>query len=185
MGMVAAAAFIGTAAAHWLTYMVSIRDDAERHAYLQHTGHSYWPLVWESVALCALAIGSSLWWRIRSDRALPTVGAMAWRIAAIQLFLFTAAEVTERAVAGAFASAFLASPLFWFGVAVQIVVALGLAETLRLLLAGGRLVIRALGGSKRPPSASRLFHPRTDESIFDIWSGFQAVGRAPPWGLVV
>lgn len=130
--LVVPAALVGTVAGHWLTYLVSIRDDGARHAHLHHTGHSYWPLLVETAAFMALAVaGGAIAKGAHGRRGLvgpsERIGALALRLTVTQGILFVAIEIGERLVAGASVVDLFTGTLLWTGLIAQALVALALA----------------------------------------------------------
>ena len=137
------AAVVGVVTAHVIDYALLYTNPARRAEVLAATGHAYWTA---AVALAVLTAALSAVWSAQrgasSERASVRHGARrrptgpVVRLATlvpVQLALFTAVEVTERAAAHASVASFLHSSELRLGLVLQVALALLLVAALRLI----------------------------------------------------
>jgi hypothetical protein len=137
------AAVVGVVAAHVIDYALVYANPVRRAEVLAATGHGYWTA---AVAVAALAAALSAVWSaqrgVRSEHASVRRGARPGptgplvrlvTLVPVQLALFTAVEVTERAAAHASVASFLHSNELRLGLVLQVALALLLVATLRLI----------------------------------------------------
>jgi hypothetical protein len=152
-----AAAVAGVVAAHTVADVLVLPDPHARAEHLQATGHGYWPVaVYLAVALGALALA---WTVARGAGTLRTAGPEVARfrlLATRQLLVFAVVEASERLVAGVPVTDLWREPAFVVGLAVQVVVAAGLALLLRRAEGLGARVAAAM----RPSGAAARPRPR-------------------------
>jgi hypothetical protein len=156
----AGAAVAGAAAAHTLIYLVRVPDGRARDAVLAATGHAYWSVALAAaVVLGLVAVGSVAARRfvhgLRRGGAPPSperVDRLALRLALYQSAIFVVQEGVERLAAGGSSGDLAASAnLLATGVAVQVLVALGVAA----VLAGLGRAAEAVGRALRLPRAGQ------------------------------
>jgi hypothetical protein len=150
----AGAAVAGAVLGHLLTYVVAFVNAATRHSVLEETGHSYWSFA--SAAAVLLGVSSAALVVVRrlgspeDGGGEKTLLRSASRLAAVQLLLFACIEIAERLVDGAPVRGLLNHGLVPLGLAIQILVAFGLALLLRGLASAAELLARQLLSSPTP-----------------------------------
>lgn len=146
-----ALAVTGVVVGHAIAYWAAAPNKVSRSALLHATGHAYW-----NTAVLAAVLGG-LWFAadhgvrlfLAGRRALPTATAPADLKAVLcilQLTLFVALEVGERAAAGVPLSSILSHRVFLLGILLQLVIAPALAALVGLVGAAARAVGRATRG---------------------------------------
>ena len=151
-------AVAGAVVGHMLAYLLAVPEPSARVALLGATGHAYWTAAIAAATVLGLAsLASTLLRRFRAGlrpgRAQPSqsVACLAAQLAGLQLAIYLVQEVLERLEVGVPAAALLNGRLLMVGIAVQVVIAVGLAV---LLAVAGRVAEaagRALHGSPRRP----------------------------------
>lgn len=134
----------GTAAGHYLTYLVAAPHDHSREELLAATGHAGEApfVVFAIAALLAACVATLVTHRDKASASLPrTVGTLL----VLQLLAFVGLEAIERVGAGVDLVQAATEPVLWLGMATQLLVA----------LAGG-FIFRALrtaaaATTSRPP----------------------------------
>jgi hypothetical protein len=177
----------GAVAGHCLAYLVAIPSHDARHVVLAETGHGYWPVaVVAALAASLLAVG---WVAMRHARAAVAgrvrVGDVSrWlapRLAAVQLLLYGAGEVTERVVAGVPLAELLHEGLLPWGLLAQLVVALLVTLLLGWLARAAELDARLLAGPPRPARPiRRLPRPLVDQAVAGAVVPSPLTARGPP-----
>jgi hypothetical protein len=115
---------------HGLTYLLAIPDPVRRAAILADTGHEWWaPAVLVGAVLAVGGILGVLACRLRYQAGSDPWGRdmaswLAPRLAACQLVLFAAVEVTERIVADHSFGGLIHHEIIEHGLLAQVVVAL-------------------------------------------------------------
>jgi hypothetical protein len=161
----AGAAVAGAAVAHTLLYLVKVPDTRARAAVMAATGHAYWSVAVAAAIVLGLVAVSSIVARhflhgLHRAGAAPSperVDRLALRLALYQSAIFVLQEGVERLAAGG-SSGDLAvtTNLLLTGIAVQVLVALGVAA----ILAGLGRAAEAVGRALRvPPSTSPAVAP--------------------------
>src|SRR5437867_2323915 len=148
----AGAAVAGAAVSHTLIYLVEVPDAGTRDAVLAATGHAYWSVaVAAAVVLGLVAVGSVAARRFlhglrRAGASPEPVDRLALRLALYQSAIFVVQEGVERLVVGGSSGGLAAgTDLLVTGIAVQVLVALGIA----VLLAGLGRAAEAVGRALR------------------------------------
>lgn len=185
LGLLGAAA-VGVVIGHAATYALAFRDPASRHALLEATGHSYWAGAVLGAGVLGAAIVAAV--AIRHFRAgagrastsemslLPFVA----RLATLQVVLFLALEIAERAFVGGIHTASLPAELLSLGAALQVLVALGVALLLRALSRVAELVGRAVARlDASAPSRPEVPAPSPLRPV-SLLSGAWGVRGPPP-----
>ena len=134
----------GTAAGHYLTYLVAAPHDHRREQLLAATGHAGEApfVVFAIAALFAACVATLVTHRHKASASFPgTVGALL----VLQLFAFIGLETIERVGAGIDLAQAATEPVLWLGIAAQLVVAIVGAFVLRALRAA------ATSTTVRPP----------------------------------
>jgi hypothetical protein len=154
----AGAAVAGAAVSHTLIYLVEVPDAGARDAVLAATGHAYWSVaVAAAVVLGLVAVGSVAARRFlhglrRAGPSPEPVDRLALRLALYQSAIFVVQEGVERLAAGGSSGGLAAgTDLLLTGIAVQVLVALGIA----VLLAGLGRAAEAVGRALRVPPESQ------------------------------
>ncbi|HEY2959752.1 MAG TPA: hypothetical protein VGM21_16330 [Actinomycetota bacterium] len=154
----AGAAVAGAAVSHTLIYLVEVPDAGARDAVLAATGHAYWSVaVAAAVVLGLVAVGSVAARRFLHGLRLAgpspePVDRLALRLALYQSAIFVVQEGVERLAAGGSSGGLAAgTDLLLTGIAVQVLVALGIA----VLLAGLGRAAEAVGRALRVPPESQ------------------------------
>jgi hypothetical protein len=185
----AGAAVAGAVVAHTLIYLVKVPDARARDAVLAATGHAYWSVaVAAAVVLGMVAVGSVAARRflhgLRRAGAPPSpepVDRLALRLALYQSAIFVVQEGVERLAAGGSSGGLAASTnLLLTGIAVQVLVALGVAVLLAGLGRAAEAVGRALrvAPENQPARASAAWPARRVRRSRLL--GGPAAIRAPP-----
>jgi len=183
---VAGAAVAGAAFAHALLYLVKVPDTQARDAVLAATGHAYWSVaVAAAIVLGLVAAGSTAIRHFRHGRAqVPVVpdrvDRLALRLAMYQSAIFVVQEGVERLASGGSSGDLAASGLLLTGIAVQVLVALGLAAVLTGLGRAAEAVGRALRAARTAsPGKAPARRPARPVRVSRLPGGPAAI-RAPP-----
>jgi hypothetical protein len=185
----AGAAVAGAAVAHTLIYLVKVPDTRARAAVLAATGHGYWSVaVAAAIVFGLVAVAATIARHFRhgtgaaAPPALPDrVDQLGLRLALLQSAIFVVQEGVERLAAGASVGALATAPnLLFTGIAVQVLVALGVAAVLAGLGRAAEAVGRALRAAG-PPATSTVLAPRPARPVRrSRLPGGPAAIRAPP-----
>jgi len=148
----AAAAVAGAALGHTLLYLVAVPDTQARTTVLAETGHGYWTVaVAAAIVLGLLSLAGTAARHLLAGLGHPRapaghgdLGPRAWRLAFLQVGIFTVQEAVERLAAGGPPSLLEPHAVLLEGVLVQVLVALGVAAVLHLLGRAAEAVGRAL-----------------------------------------
>jgi len=174
--LTAAIAWVGVVIGHLAAYVLTYPAQGLRHIHLDLSGHSWAGLATASLFAALPVILFTV--GVRSLRAGAGVsgGALALRLAAIQVPAFVAIEVIER---GWSVGRAISDPAVFVGLVLQPLVAVIAAWIIELL---GRTV-RAIATLLAPPAAAaprslprpglRVYPPRP-------WASFPSRLRAPP-----
>jgi hypothetical protein len=184
---VAGAAVAGAAFAHALLYLVKVPDTQARDAVLAATGHAYWSVaVAAAIVLGLVAAGSTAIRHFRHGRAQTPVAPdrvdrLALRLAMYQSAIFVVQEGVERlASGGSSGDLAAASGLLLTGIAVQVLVALGVAAVLTGLGRAAEAVGRALRAARTAsPGKAPARRPARPVRVSRLPGGPAAI-RAPP-----
>ncbi len=153
----AGTAVAGAVVGHLLTYLVALVNAATRHSVLEQTGHSYWRFAVPTAALLGVwSVAVLIVRHVRGpQRGVTEDGLLrsASRLAGVQLLLFGCVEVAERLLSAAPLAGLLNHGLIPLGLAIQILVAFGLALLIRGLASTAEFIARQL---KRPPTVRSL-----------------------------
>jgi len=160
-GPIAAAAWAGVVAGHWIAYLIAIPAANVRSATLAETGHGYWLAAMAAafvlgVASAATTVVRGLVRGARRGPAGPPTGRyrdVAVRLALLQSAIFLVQEVLERAEVGAPLSGLAHDGFILVGIAAQIVVAALVALALTCLSRVSEVAGRVLFA--RPPARRR------------------------------
>jgi hypothetical protein len=154
----AGVAVAGAVAGHGLAYALAVPEPGRRLALLAGSGHAYWSAaIAAAIVLGLVSLGATL---ARSFRAgLRTEGRpageppgrLAARLAVLQVTIYLVQELIERAAAGAPLGGPVDGRLLLTGIAVQLLVATGLA----LGLAWAGRVAEVAGRALRRRSRAR------------------------------
>jgi len=162
-----ALAITGVVIGHSLAYWAAAPSQVTRAQLLHATGHAYW-----NTAVLGAVLGG-LWFAadhvvrrfLAGRRSLPTPTAPADLksvLRVLQITLFGALEVGERAAAGVPLSSILGHRVFVFGIVLQLVIAPALAALVGVLGAAARAAGRATRGeaflSAPGPGALQVFY---------------------------
>jgi hypothetical protein len=158
LGVLALLVPAGVLFGHSLTYLLAIPDPVRRAAILADTGHEWWaPTV---LVGPVLAVGGILW--VLAGRLRYQAGSDRWgremacwlapRLAACQLVLFAAVEVTERLVTGHPVGGLIHHEIVEHGFLAQVVVALALTMVCWCLALTVELACAAIGRPWAPPA---------------------------------
>ncbi|HEY8557050.1 MAG TPA: hypothetical protein VIM97_06850 [Actinomycetes bacterium] len=186
---VAGAAVAGAALGHTLIYLTAEPDADLRHAILTRTGHGYWSVaVAAAVVLGSLsAVGTVARHLLGGPRhdpggdAAESLEALARRLAALQVGIYLVQEVVERVVVGASVADLLGPPhLLLTGVAVQALVAVGVAAVLVALGRVAGVVAAALAAAARPPEPEPAGWLAAPAARVLCLPGAPVGSRAPP-----
>lgn len=184
----AAAAVAGATVGHTLGYLAAVPDLPLRAAVLAQTGHAYWSMAVAAAivfgVLAAVTVAVDHFRRgLRHQRPTPVhqdLGGLGWRLALLQPAIYLVHEVLERLVVGAPLSGLLDHRLLLTGVAVQVLVAVGVAAVLTLLGRAAEAAGRALRRAPRPaPTPARSIRPQAAAHASKLLGGAPAI-RAPP-----
>jgi hypothetical protein len=184
----AGAAVAGAAVAHTLIYLVKVPDTRARAAVLAATGHGYWSVAVAAAivfGLVAVAATIARHFRHGAGAAVPPalpdrVDQLGLRLALLQSAIFVVQEGIERLAAGAPVGTLAAAPsLLLTGIAVQVLVALGVAAVLAGLGRAAEAVGRALRAAG-PPAVTVLARPPARPVRRSRRPGGPVAIRAPP-----
>ena len=185
----AGAAVAGAAVAHTLIYLVKVPDTSARAAVLAATGHGYWSVaVAAAIVLGLMAVGAVVARQFRRGAGATApphvpdrVDRLALRLALLQSAIFMVQEGVERLAAGAALGDLAAAPsLLLTGIAVQVLVALGVAAVLAGLGRAAEAVGRALRAAGPPGTSTVLARPPARPVRRSRLPGGPAAIRAPP-----
>jgi hypothetical protein len=183
----AGAAVAGAAVAHTLIYLMTVPDTRARAAVLAATGHGYWSVaVAAAIVLGLVAAGATVARHFRhgAGTAAPAVpdriDRLGLRLALLQSAIFVVQEGVERLAAGAPVGALAVTPnLLLTGIAVQVLVALGVAAVLAGLGRAAEAVGRALRAAGPTSSAVLVRRPAGPVRGSRLLGGPAAI-RGPP-----
>ena len=141
-------AITGVVIGHSLAYWAAAPSTVTRAQLLHATGHAYWNTVVLGAVLGGLWFAADHVVRLflAGRRALPTPSTPADLkpvLRVLQVTLFIALEVGERAAAGVPLSSILSHRVFVFGVLLQLLIAPALAALVGVLGAAARAAGRA------------------------------------------
>lgn len=158
----------GTIVGHAASYLL-----AGRHS---HAGvHGYLDLASWPIALAALSALACFACSADAARFTPRVAPFA----AAQLALFLVQESAEGLLDGAGVGATLVTPTVRYGVAIQLVLALGVVLLARLAAAGGAR-LRATLASRRPQARPAAARPPAASRHAEALVASPASERGPP-----
>lgn len=153
-------AFAALVGAHALTFFLAAPGHHERAELLHETGHGSWTstFVLAGAALVAALVALGCRWASPRDRAVPFGHLTRFafkRLMPLQVVGFVALESVERSLAHGSPIEALSEPLVLWGVALQVLAALGCGL---LLAAFTRLVrrLRATGVRLQPRPAAEF-----------------------------
>lgn len=162
LGLLGAAA-VGVIVGHCLTYFVAVWDSASRHAIMAKTGHGHWDLaLGTAIVLGFWLAGAVVLRHLRPGpgRAAPTgLWPLTFRLAALQVALFTGLELVERLIVAVPMSESLFHEVLSLGAAVQTAVALAIALILRLLVRAAKVLAEVLLRGSLPEPEPRVTRP--------------------------
>jgi hypothetical protein len=186
---VAGAAVAGVALGHTLIYLTAEPDADLRHTILTRTGHGYWSVAVAAAVVLGLmsAVGTVARHLVGGPRRNPggdaaeSLEALACRLAVLQVGIYLVQEVVERVVVGASLADLLGPPhLLLTGVAVQALVAVGVAAVLVALGRVAGVVAAALAAAARPPEPKAVWWPAAPAARVLCLPGAPVGSRAPP-----
>jgi hypothetical protein len=186
--MYGACAAIGVLAAHWLAYRIVTPDPHLRAELLESSGHRFFT-VFSAAALGLFAVAvsgalaSAAARRTTDSARSASLGAVAARLMILQSAGWLALEGAERLSAAHHHGNLFHEPVFWIGLALQLVVALFSA----LLFASIECVFAALlGHESRRTTRSRSVAWRVVEStpLRPARLAGLAESRGPPYAPV-
>jgi hypothetical protein len=166
---------------HQIAYLLAVPSSAERSSVLAGTGHAYLPTTTRLVLLLAVAAAGGLFLRsLTRPGGEPARRPLFPSLALVQGGMFVAMEVAERLATGAPIAGVFSHGILFLGIAVQLLLAFGLALVVKLLSRAND-VAAALGAASLPrprpaiavPAQSRPYVPN------DLHRGV-AAPRAPP-----
>jgi hypothetical protein len=165
-GSIAALAWAGVVAGHWIAYLVAVPGADARATTLAETGHGYWLAAVAAafvlgVASAAGTVARHVGRGIRRERPASATAGFRWfvvRLALLQTAIFVVQEILERVESGAPLSGLLRGGFVAIGVVAQVSVAglLALALTWigKLAEIAGRVL--ATAPAVRHPRMPRL-----------------------------
>ncbi len=166
---------------HQIAYLLAVPSGAERSSVLAATGHGYLPTTTHLALLLAVAAAGGLFLRSLTRPGEEAArGSLFRSLALVQASMFVAMEVAERLATGAPIAGVFSHGILFVGIAVQLLLAFGLAVVVTLLSRAND-VAAALGAVSLPrprpvitvPSQVGPFVPN------DLHRGV-AAPRAPP-----
>jgi hypothetical protein len=166
---------------HQIAYLLAVPSGAERSSVLAGTGHAYLATTTRLALLLAVAAGGGLFLRsLTRPGEEPARVALFRCLALVQAGMFVAMEVAERLATGAPIAGVFSHGILFLGIAVQLLLAYGLAVVVKLLSRANDVAAR-LGTASLPrprpvitvPSQAGPFVPN------DLHRGV-AAPRAPP-----
>lgn len=177
-------ALAGLLAGHGLSYVIAAPDPHHRDLLLETTGHAYLPMAGRVSLILLLAAIATITGRAfmsRGSDAPATFGALAGRLAAVQVAAFAGLEVLERLISGAPLGHLMGDRVLPLGIAVQVAVAIVGAVILRWLIrASSRLAAHPRLGAVLLRPAAVLAVPVTRDLAHGIRVRTARSVRAPP-----
>ena len=137
----------GVILGHWLAYLLAVPQAEERAQVLAASGHGYWLIAVKLAVVLGLAslgavVAGRLSARLHGEAApRESLLGLAVPLAATQVVAFAAMEVVERLLAGVSVAGMFQNHVVFFGIAVQVVLALAGAL---VLLGFGRGAARVI-----------------------------------------
>jgi hypothetical protein len=167
IALLGAAAWAGVVAGHSITYLMTVPQAGLRNALLASTGHSYWfAAVAAALVLAALAAGTAFGRGLRRGMGGSTradagtgVGAVAARLALLQVGIYVVQEVLERLQAGVPLSELARDHILLVGIPIQILVALAISVLLVGLRKAGEQAGSVLRAAPLPRPSRRHVRP--------------------------
>ena len=172
----------GVLAGHWVTYQVVSPGAYARTSLLRVTGHGYLGFANDLALILALAAFATLFVGQLSaaNGSGPAVG-ITRRIMAFQISAFVLMEVLERVTAGAPLSELLRTGVLPVGVAMQAIVAVVAAASIRWMLRVADRVSAMLSRPVVPPPVVDATHPIHPPVFVAARRHLSAAGvRGPP-----
>jgi hypothetical protein len=184
----AGAAVAGAVLGHGLAYALAVPEPGRRLAVLAGSGHAYWSAAIAAAIVLGLAsLGATLarhfhaGLRTGGRLAGEPLGRLTGRLALLQVTIYLVQELIERAAAGVPLGGPVDTRLLLTGIAVQLLVAVGLALGLawagRVAEVAGR-ALRRRGLHRPDPSPVRLSPAGWVRPAILLAAGLG--GRAPP-----
>ncbi len=166
---------------HQIAYLLAVPSGAERSSVLAATGHAYLPTTTHLALLLAVAAAGGLFLRsLTRPGEEPARGSLFRSLALVQAGMFVAMEVAERLATGAHIAGVFSHGILFLGIAVQLLLAFGLAVVLKLLSRAND-VAAALGAVSLPRRRPLITVPSQAGPFVrnDLHRGV-AAPRAPP-----
>jgi hypothetical protein len=119
---------------HQIAYLLAVPSGAERSSVLAGTGHAYLPTTTRLALLLAVAAAGGLFLRsLTRPEEEPARGPLFRSLALVQAGMFLTMEVAERLATGAPIAGVFSHAILFLGIAVQLLLAFGLAGVVKLL----------------------------------------------------
>ncbi len=167
---IAALAWAGVVAGHWIAYLVAVPGANARAATLAETGHGYWLAAVAAAFVLGVSSVAAVFARhlgrgIR--REVPMAATARYRrvvlqLAVLQIAIFVVQEILERVEAGAPLSTLVHGGFVLVGIAAQIAVAALVALALTWIGRAAELAGRLLS---KPPAQTHARVPRLAVAI--------------------
>ncbi|MFN8234029.1 MAG: hypothetical protein U0V56_11385 [Actinomycetota bacterium] len=142
----------GVLVGHRVTYLVLEPSPHARRTLLGAGGHAYLAYANDLALIAALAAIATIFLGrlMRAADGLPTRRSLAIRLALFQAFAFATMETMERITAGVPLAGLLHRGLLPLGIAIQVALALLLAQSIRWLLRIADAVVALIGSTAAP-----------------------------------
>ena len=166
---------------HQIAYLLAVPSGAERSSVLAATGHGYLPTTTRLALLLAVAAAGGLFLRsLTRPGEEPDKGRLFRSLVLVQAGMFVTMEVAERLATGAPIAGVFSHGILFLGIAVQLLLAFGLAGVVKLLSRAND-VAAVLGATSLPrPRPAIAVPPRVGPFVpHDLHRGV-AAPRAPP-----
>lgn len=178
-------AVCGLLLGHAISYLLAIPDPVHRDVVLQLTGHDYLPLAVQAGLILLLGGVAAILvraWTSRGADGTEGFPSIAGLLTIVQVVAFVGQELIERLVAGAPLHALSHDHLLPIGIAIQLVLALVGAATIRWLARLSARIVRAVGTTRvllSRPALALTCRTTSDGPCGRIASTARNV-RAPP-----
>jgi hypothetical protein len=166
---------------HQIAYLLAVPSGTERSFVLAGTGHAYLPTTTRLALLLAVAAAGGLFLRSLTRPAEePARGPLFRSLALAQAGMFVAMEIAERLATGAPIAGVFTHGILFLGIAVQLLLAFGLAAVVKLLFRAHEAAA-GIGATSLPrPRPVITFPAQADPFVPNDLHRGVAAPRAPP-----
>jgi hypothetical protein len=166
---------------HQIAYLLAVPSGAERSSMLAGTGHAYLPTTTRLCLLAAVAAAGGLFLRsLTRPGGEPARGPLFRSLALVQAGMFVAMELAERLATGSPIARFFSHWILLLGIAVQLLLAFGLAVVVKLLFRANEAAAGLATASLSRPRPVITVPTQADPFDPNHLHRSVAVPRAPP-----